>query len=291
MHAQTTENDFVSAFRHQLTWLLKTSERNLFVLFNPLRPIVFQYNKWRMDTFVGKALDQRFSSRHDERLIDDGLLKRSRPVIDLALDAYHQEEGPKHKTTGIDPVFKRFAIDQIKTFMFAGHDTTSSTICYVAYALSEHLDALRKVRQEYDEVFGPDIEQTPHLIKKDPYLINKLSYTVAVIKEILRLYPPASTVRKGLPGFFLQYDGKQYPTEGMYISPLTYMLQMLTVKQVSWSGSSLTLYNAPLIFGPRPIHSYLNDGSSKKVILFSPSRVHGVPSNSVQGIASGLSLL
>ena len=216
MHAQTTENDFVSAFRHQVTWLLKSNERNLFVLFNPLRPIVFQYNKWRMDRFVGKALDERFSSRPEGRQVNDRVVKRSRPVIDLALDAYHEEEGAKHTMTGIDSVFKRFATDQIKTFMFAGHDTTSSTICYVAYALSEHPDALRKVRQEYDEVFGPNIEQTPHLIKKDPYLLNKLPYTVAIIKEVLRLYPAASTVRKGLPGFSLHYDGKQYPTEGMH---------------------------------------------------------------------------
>lgn len=215
MHAQTDENDFVSAFRNQLTWLLRSNEVNPFVLFNPMRPIIFQYNKWRMDSFIGKALDERFRSRPDKEAADGRATKRSRPVIDLALDAYHEEEGAKHTATGIDATFKKFAINQIKTFMFGGHDTTSSTICYVAYALSEHPEALRKVRQEYDEVFGRNLEQTPRLIKRDPYLLNKLPYTVAVIKEVLRLYPPVSTVRKGLPGFFLHHDGKQYPTEGM----------------------------------------------------------------------------
>lgn len=215
MHAQTSQNDFVSAFRSQLKWLPKSNELNPFVLFNPMRPIIFQYNKRRMDLFVGKALEQRFSTRPEHEAASGPAAKRNRPVVDLALDVYHNEKDVKHTTTGIDATFKRFAIDQIKTFMFAGHDTTSSTICYMAYALSKHPESLRKVRQEYDEVFGTNVEETPHLIKKDPYLIKKLPYTVAIIKEVLRLYPPVSSVRKGVPGFFLHHDGKQYPTEGM----------------------------------------------------------------------------
>lgn len=215
MHAQISDNDFVAAFRNQLTWLLATNELNPFVLFNPMRPIVFQYNKWRMDRFIGKALEERFSSQPDMKAAESPETKRNRPVVDLAFDAYHDEKGTQSRSTGIDATFKRSAMDQIKTFMFAGHDTTSSTICYVAYTLSEHPEALRKVRGEYDDVFGPDVEQTPYLMKKDPYLLNKLPYTVAVIKEILRLYPPASSVRKGLPGFFIHHDGKQYPTEGI----------------------------------------------------------------------------
>lgn len=74
---------------------------------------------------------------------------------------------------------------------------------------------MRKVRTEYDDVFGKDIKQTAQKVKDNPYLLNKLPYSVAIIKEILRLYPPASSVRKGMPGFFLHHDGKQYPTEGM----------------------------------------------------------------------------
>ena len=228
MHAQASENDFVAAFQNQLTWLLATNELNPFVLFNPMRPIVFQYNKWRMDRFIGKALEERFSSQPVMKAAKSPETKRNRPVVDLAFDAYHDEKGTQSTSTGIDATFKRSAMDQIKTFMFAGHDTTSSTICYVAYTLSEHPEALRKVRQEYDDVFGPDVEQTPHLIKKDPYLLNKLPYTVAVIKEILRLYPPASSVCKGLPGFFLHHDGKQYPTEGTSTDPPHFSNHVLT---------------------------------------------------------------
>lgn len=168
-----------------------------------------------MDRIVRKTLEERYTSQHDKGASNGRVTKSKRSVVDLALDVYHEERGAKHKKIGIDATFKRSAIDQIMTFRFAGHDTISSTICHVAYALSEHPEALRKVRQEYNEVFRTDVEQTPHPIKRDPYLINKLPYTVAIIKEILRLYVPASSVRKGLPGFSLQHDGKQYPKEFM----------------------------------------------------------------------------
>ena len=193
---------------------MKSGELNPFVLFNPVRPLIFQYNKWRMDRYVGSVLEERFSSRYKEA-VDIQVAKRNRSVIDLALDAYCKEKGVKYTKIGIDATFKTFAMDQMKTFIFGGHDTTSSTICYIAYSLSQHPEPLRKVRQEQDEVFGTDVEQTQQLIKKNPYLLNELPYATAVIKEVLRLYPPASSVRKGMPGVFLHHDGKQYPTEGI----------------------------------------------------------------------------
>ncbi len=209
MHAQTSENDFVAAFRNQLTWLPRSNELNPFRILNPLRPIVFQYNKWRMDRFVSKVMNERFAALPGVQGKEKDNRKK-RPVIDLALDAYLNDT----KSTTIDATFKRFAIDQIKTLMFAGHDTTSSTICNVAYMLYKHPEALQRVRQEYDDVFGTDVEQTAAGIREDPYRLNRLPYSVAIIKEVLRLFPPASSIRKGVPGLFLHYDGKQYPTEG-----------------------------------------------------------------------------
>lgn len=46
-----------------------------------------------------------------------------------------------------------------------------------------------------------------------------MPYTSAVIKETLRLYPPAATARVGAPDGFLtdQATGKVYPTEGMML--------------------------------------------------------------------------
>lgn len=94
MHAQTKENDFVSAFRSQLTWLPGINEFNPFVLFNPIRRVMFAYNQWRMDRFVSKVMDERFATRPGSKAIN-GSSKCNRPVIDLALDAYLEEEGKR----------------------------------------------------------------------------------------------------------------------------------------------------------------------------------------------------
>ena len=211
MNAQISENDFVSAFRNQLRWLPKENEFNPFKLFNPLRPFAYMYNKWRMHRYLTSIMSERFALRYSDCAKKEK--KRSRPAIDLALDAYLEESSGEDETK-LKKAFMREAMDHVKVFMFGGHDTTSSTICYVAYALAAHPECLGKFRQECDEVFGPDISQTANKIKEDPYMINRLTYSAAIIKECLRLWPAVSSVRIGEAGFSLQHKGKQYPTEG-----------------------------------------------------------------------------
>jgi len=65
----------------------------------------------------------------------------------------------------------------------------------------KHLD---RVMKEHTEVFGSDLESAPRLLREQPQLISKLDYTSAVIKEVLRLYPPASSLRKGSKESVLQ---------------------------------------------------------------------------------------
>ena len=278
MNAQTTENDFVSAFRNQLNWLPNLSEANPFKLLNPFRPLIVKYNERRMNRFLMKVMNDRFASRSADASTEKR--KRSRPVIDLALDTYLEEGeylselflkclahfglskscfvglksfssidriqtlacpwtgfqqalfilictiGGRTTDNKVDEaLFQKSAMDHIKVFMFAGHDTTSSTICYVAYALSKHPECSAKFRQECNEVFGSDTSQTAAKIKADPHIINRLPYTVAIVKEALRLWPAASSVRMGQPGFFLHFEGKQYPTEGFMTWPVAHALQ------------------------------------------------------------------
>jgi cytochrome P450 len=69
----------------------------------------------------------------------------------------------------------------VKTFLFAGHDTSSSTMCYIYYLLSLHPESCRKVRQEHDEVLRPS-DGTADLLKQSPQLLNEIPFTTAVIK-------------------------------------------------------------------------------------------------------------
>jgi len=48
---------------------------------------------------------------------------------------------------------------------------------------------MRKLRQEHDAVFDPDLETTFQMLCDSPHKVQELDYTTAVIKETLRLFP------------------------------------------------------------------------------------------------------
>ena len=74
--------------------------------------------------------------------------------------------------------------DQAMTLMFAGHDTSTSTLTFMMHELARHPDVLAKLCEEQDEVLkgeAPDIER----------LEREMPYLDMVLDEVLRLYPPA----------------------------------------------------------------------------------------------------
>jgi len=86
------------------------------------------------------------------------------------------------------------------------------------HILQKHPAKLAKVRQELDDVFGEGVSAGGQL-KENPYLANQLEYTLAVIKEILRLWPAASGSRMGRKGFFIKHPttGEMIDTDGILI--------------------------------------------------------------------------
>ena len=74
--------------------------------------------------------------------------------------------------------------DQVMTLMFAGHDTSTSTLTFMLHELARHPDVLARLGEEQDRVLGgatPTLEQ----------LERELPYLEMVLDEVLRLYPPA----------------------------------------------------------------------------------------------------
>ncbi|KAL9628282.1 MAG: hypothetical protein Q9204_005985 [Flavoplaca sp. TL-2023a] len=220
LKTQTTENELLKAFRDQLQWMPLANDINLFRKYNPMKWFVYRANSKIMSRYLDRLLEQRFADRRREEKANT---KRSKPIIDLALDTYLEETGQSGGST-LPLQFKRSAIDQFKTFLFAGHDTTSSTACFIIHLLSKHPAALEKVRQEHDEVYGTDTSKTAEAITKDPHSLNRLPYSLAVLKEVLRLFPPISTVRKGDPNISVHFDGKVYPTGGFMVWPVAYSM-------------------------------------------------------------------
>ncbi|MCJ1360573.1 MAG: hypothetical protein MMC33_010581 [Icmadophila ericetorum] len=221
INSQRGYNPLASAMRSQVRWHCADNELNPFVRGNPVRLIVQWWNGRQMDQFIGTELDKRFAEKR--HLAKD---KASRSMIDLALEGYLADNPSLDNLKGLDPKFRRWAITQIRLLFFAGHDSTSSTICYIYYLLYTHPEALARIRAEHDEVFSTDTAATALILRERPHLINQLPYTLAVMKEALRLFPPASAMRGGHSGADLQ-DAKdnRYPTEGTNIWILHSVIQ------------------------------------------------------------------
>ncbi|MBB1093885.1 cytochrome P450, partial [Rhodopseudomonas palustris] len=75
---------------------------------------------------------------------------------------------------------------QINTFLIAGHETTSGLLSCAIYALLKHPDVLQKAYDEVDRVLGPDTAVRPSYQQ-----VNQLSYITQILKETLRMWPPA----------------------------------------------------------------------------------------------------
>lgn len=126
-------------------------------------------------------------------------------------------------TEELSPLILQQTADQIKSFLFAGHDTTSILLQWAFYELSRSPSALAALRAEHDSLFGSD--PNPDIVadvlrERGDEVIPRMSYTSAVIKEILRLYPPAGTARRVLPGggFFVKLpDGTDVCLDGMVL--------------------------------------------------------------------------
>ncbi|KAL8719456.1 MAG: hypothetical protein Q9225_003545 [Loekoesia sp. 1 TL-2023] len=207
-NAQLAYNDMTAALRDQIRWCQFGSELNIFDRMNPLRPLYQWNNTRRMNRYITAKLQQRYD------MGDSSSVSGSKTILDLALRSYFQDQPAEKATRSIDPQFHEYAMSQIKLFIFGGHDTTATTICYLYLLLSRHPSVLRNLREEHNSVFGSEpSEATPMLLSR-PQQLNQLPYTLAVIKETLRLFPVVTSPRAGQAGFMLRdSEGRQYPTE------------------------------------------------------------------------------
>jgi hypothetical protein len=78
---------------------------------------------------------------------------------------------------------------QLKTFYFAGHDTTATTIAWAYWLLVQHPDELDRARLEVATNVGPFIREYTY------DKLQKCEFLDAVARETLRLYPPAASTR------------------------------------------------------------------------------------------------
>ncbi|KAF0288563.1 Cytochrome P450 4C1 [Amphibalanus amphitrite] len=108
--------------------------------------------------------------------------KKRRAFLDLLL----------HSTIDGRPLSDADIREEVDTFMFEGHDTTSAGTNWALYNLGRNPDVQQKVYDELVEVLG---DQQRPLTRDD---LPKLRYLEMVIKETLRLFPPVPMIGRRL---------------------------------------------------------------------------------------------
>jgi retinoid hydroxylase len=123
---------------------------------------------------------QEARRRIDEMIFDEIARRRARgantnDILSMLMQA-EDEDGWRFSDREIR--------DQIMTLLFAGHDTTTSTVTFLFYELARAPHELRKLVAEQDEVLGGEAPNAEQLATGLPLLDM-------AIDETLRLYPPA----------------------------------------------------------------------------------------------------
>lgn len=99
-------------------------------------------------------------------------------------------------------------IDHMNFLMMAAHDTTTSTLTSMTYALARHPEWQQRL---LEEVEGLGVE---HLRYED---LDRMELTEFVMKEALRMYPPLSTLPKYSTAAF-EFEGFRIPADAIVIT-------------------------------------------------------------------------
>ncbi|XP_052890753.1 probable cytochrome P450 4d14 [Anopheles moucheti] len=153
--------------------------------------------------------DERERQRAQEQLEEEDVYgKRRMTLLDLLLNV----------TIDGKPLSDAEIREEVDTFMFAGHDTTTSCISFAAYYLSRDATIQQRAYEEIQVIVGPDAKSQELTYGT----LQELKYLDMIIKETLRINPSVPIIGRRSAGDML-IDGVTIP-KGMDFGILIYAL-------------------------------------------------------------------
>src|SRR6266568_1636786 len=139
--------------------------------------------KRKADAFIYNLIDQRLADKCD---VGD--------ILSILLQVQDKHDD--------DMLTREQVRDELVSLIAAGHETTTNTITWTFYLLSEHPTVLEKVLAELQDALAGRNPQAGDL--------SQLTYLDWVVKESMRLYPSAWTQGRRAVGAF-DLDGYHFP--------------------------------------------------------------------------------
>ncbi|XP_063706450.1 cytochrome P450 4C1-like [Culicoides brevitarsis] len=134
-----------------------------------------------LNDFTEKVIKERKALRKE--LSNSGETetgKKRKMFLDLVLD--ETEKRPFFTDQDIR--------EEVDTFMFAGHDTTTAAMSFALYLIGLHPEVQEKLYQEQLDIFGDSTELATY---KN---LSEMKYMDMVIKECLRIFPSVPKVSR-----------------------------------------------------------------------------------------------
>lgn len=167
-------------------------------IFPAVRRELGGFGPWAQNRRRTAALDALLGEEIDARR---GAIDARQDILSMMLRARY-DDGAAMSTAELT--------DQLRTLLFAGHETTAVALAWAFYWLHREPEALARLRDELDAL-GP--EPAPEALASLPYL-------EAVCQETLRMHPPVVDVAR-VPRRPFDLVGYTIPAgEGVCPSPL-----------------------------------------------------------------------
>ncbi len=157
-----------------------------------LRVFRGRLSPWARLQAAARKLDTLIYSEIAERRASG---RRGQDILSLLLDA-EDEDGNTLSEVQIR--------DEVMTLLFAGHDTTTSTVSFMFYELARHPDVVARLLSEQDSELAGSQPRAEQLIS------GQLPELELVLDETLRMYPPAWVgPRRAVEAF--EFEGHTVP--------------------------------------------------------------------------------
>jgi cytochrome P450 len=169
----------------------------------------FQKAKKRLDSIVFNMIQEHRNNTANERPKSD--------LLYTLLEAQDSDAGIKRMT---DTQLR----DEVMTIFLAGHETTANALTWTFYLLSEYPSVEAKLYEELKSILGNgkgnggSKQEANGLDLRIPTVddIPNLQYTEKIVRESMRLYPPAWTLgRQAINDYNL--DGYVIPAKSIIL--------------------------------------------------------------------------
>ncbi|KAL5287924.1 CYP4V2 family protein [Megaselia abdita] len=217
IHAQSnSESDYVKAV-YGIGEIIQNRQAKIWLQWDSIFRLTNNFHLHKnyieiLHGFSNKVIRERKEEIHNDKLnnnmnnnneevqdaYDDFGKKKRLAFLDLLIEA--SKEGTVLSNEDIR--------EEVDTFMFEGHDTTSAAISWTLFLLGSNPDIQEKVAQEMDDIFQGD-KNCPATMTN----LTDMKYLECCIKDALRLYPSVPMMARSINedvqiGWFFRFHKK-----------------------------------------------------------------------------------